>query len=217
MIKAAIFDLDGTIADTLDDITDGINGMLSEYSFPLLTRAEMLKNINYGAFELVRRSLPENYRDNSDFIKSALKVYEKYYAKCYDNKTYAYKGIPEALLKIANAEVKLAVLSNKQDLFVKNIINKLFPINLFEIVLGQERFPPKPSPEAPLYICGALGVSPLETAMIGDSHVDMLTAKASSLFPVGVTWGYRSRDVLIEYGAKELISSPSELTKIITL
>ena len=217
MIKAAIFDLDGTIADTLDDITDGINGMLCEYSFPILTRSDTLKNINYGAFELVKRSLPEKYRDNKDFIINALKVYEKYYAECYDNKTCVYQGIPQALKELSKAKIKLAILSNKQDLFVKNIISKLFPENLFDLVLGQGRFPPKPSSDAPLFICNELDSKPSETAFVGDSHVDMLTAKAASLHPVGVTWGYRSREVLIENGAEILISSPHELIKLLSI
>ncbi len=214
MIKAAIFDLDGTICDTLDDITDGLNAMLKEKALPSLTRDDTLKNINNGAFELVRRSLPAEYRENTDFVKECLKVYSDAYSKCYDNKTYPFDEITEVIKKLKECGLKLAVLSNKQDEFVKKIISKIFPDGLFDIVLGDGPFSPKPDPASALYICKELGVLPKECAMIGDSHVDMQTGVNSGLMPIGVTWGYRTRDVLIDNGAKMIIEKVSELLNI---
>ncbi len=214
MIKAAIFDLDGTICDTLDDIGDALNIMLSKKSFPNLARNDVLENINNGAYELVRRSIIEKHRDDRDFVTECLSLYSDAYSKCYDNKTYAFEGIIDVLKQIKSRGIHLAVLSNKQNAFVKRIIEKLFPAELFEIILGEGPFPAKPDPTSALYICRELGILPEECAMIGDSHVDMQTGVNAGFLPVGVTWGYRSRDVLIDNGAKIIIDKVEDLLKI---
>ncbi len=214
MIKALIFDLDGTIADTIDDIADGVNSMLKDYGFPILDRAQAIANINNGAFQLIKRSLPEKHRENKSFVRECLSVYEKYYEKCYNNRTYPYDGMVDVLCEISK-HIPIAVLSNKQDRFVKNIITKIFPDGVFTEVLGQGVFPPKPDPTAILYVCDKLRVKPDECALLGDSNVDMVTAKNSGVHPVGVTWGYRSREMLIEHGAELLIDEPREIIKLI--
>ncbi len=214
MIKLIIFDLDGTLADTLDDIGDAVNSMLSELSFPTLTRRDMLANINRGARELIRRSLPEGARNDEALIARALLLYERYYALCYCKRTYLYQGIRDALSALSEKGIPLAVLSNKQDEFVKTIISTLLPDIHFSCVMGQGRFPTKPSPDAVSYITSLVGATPDETAFVGDSHIDMLTAKNSGAHAVGVTWGYRSREVLTENGAELLIDKAAELLKI---
>ena len=217
MIKLIIFDLDGTLADTLDDIGDAVNMMLSDFSFPTLTRKEVTANINRGARELIRRSLPEEKREDSDLVTRALEIYESYYSKCYCNKTYLYEGIRESLKSLSESEVKLAVLSNKQDPFVKHIISELLPDIPFSFVLGQGQFPTKPSPDAVNYILSSLGVNASETAFVGDSHVDMITAKNTGTHAVGVTWGYRSPEVLKENGAEVFIDRAEDLKDIPSL
>lgn len=214
MIKLIIFDLDGTLADTLDDIGDAVNEMLTDYSFPNLTRADILANINRGARELIRLCLPESARKSEDFITEALNVYKGYYNQRYCNKTYLYPGIKEALSSLSESGVKLAVLSNKQDEAVRLIVEKLLPEIPFSCVLGQGRFPTKPSPDAVNYIMDVVGAAPDETAFVGDSNIDMLTAKNSGALAVGVTWGYRSREVLTESGAQHLIDKTEELVNI---
>ena len=214
MIKLIIFDLDGTLADTLDDIGDAVNEMLTDYSFPTLTRADILANINRGARELIRLCLPEKARESEDFITEALNVYKGYYNLRYCNKTSLYPGIREALSSLSESKVKLAVLSNKQDEAVKLIVAKLLPEIPFTCVLGQGQFPTKPSPDAVNYIMEVAGATPDETAFVGDSNIDMLTAKNSGTLAVGVTWGYRSREVLAESGAKHLIDKTEGLVDI---
>lgn len=214
MIKLIIFDLDGTLADTLDDIGDAVNEMLTEYSFPTLTRADILANINRGARELIRLCLPEKARESEDFITEALNVYKGYYNLRYCNKTALYPGIREALSSLSESKAKLAVLSNKQDEAVKLIVAKLLPEIPFTCVLGQGQFPTKPSPDAVNYIMEVAGATPDETAFVGDSNIDMLTAKNSGTLAVGVTWGYRSREVLAESGAQHLIDKTEELVNI---
>ncbi len=214
MIKLIIFDLDGTLADTLDDIGDAVNEMLTDYSFPTLTRRDILANINRGARELIRLCLPEKARSSEDFITEALNVYKSYYNLRYCNKTSLYPGIKEALSALNEGGIKLAVLSNKQDEAVKLIIARLLPEIPFSCVLGQGPFPTKPSPDAVNYIMNIAGASSEETAFVGDSHIDMFTAKNSGTLAVGVTWGYRSREVLTENGAQYLIDKTEDLVNI---
>jgi phosphoglycolate phosphatase len=214
MIKLIIFDLDGTLADTIDDIGSAVNSTLSELGFNPLSRKQIISNINYGAYELIKRSLPDEYSENAEFIKNALKIYEKHYALCYSEKTYLYSGIKEALSELSKKGVLLAVLSNKQDEFVKTIIKKLLPEISFAFVMGPGAFPPKPCPDSVNFIMQGCGAKPFETAFVGDSNIDMLTAVSSLSHAVGVTWGYRSREVLLENGASILIDTPENIKEI---
>lgn len=214
MKKAIVFDLDGTLADTIADITDGLNGMLTEYGLPTVTCEQTLQNINNGAMMLVRRSLPEDKRDD-EFVKQAKMTYEKYYSKCYNNKTSEYPGCTEALKSLNAQGISLSVLSNKQDEFVKKIIQRLFPDIKFDFVMGQsDCFPTKPDPAALNYILEKIGVRPDEAVFVGDSNIDMQTAINANVFPYGVSWGYRSEQILLENGAKVVVGLTSSLANI---
>ena len=149
-------------------------------------------------------------------LEKALALYEEEYSKCYAEKTYAYDGMNEALsLLKRETGVKLAVLSNKQDKFVKEIIKKLFPQDLFDVVSGLNKMPPKPDPTSILHIAKKLGVKPQNCFMVGDSDVDIRTAKNAGFTSIGVSWGYRDRSVLEETGADFVVSSPEELFQIL--
>ena len=202
MIKALIFDLDGTLADTIDDIGWAVNRMLEDYGFPMLRRADHLANINNGAFKLIQRSIPENYRVDEDFVRRCLRSYESYYSVHYDVETYAYNGVREALSALSRRGYLLSVLSNKQDAYVKNIVDKIFFDIPFVCAQGQTELPTKPDPTAPLLIAERMGLSPTEIAFVGDSQVDILTAKNAGMYPVGVSWGYRPAELLIAEGAR---------------
>lgn len=216
MIKAIILDLDGTLANTIDDITDGLNGMLTEYGFPNVTTTDTLNNINNGALELVRRSLPADHRDD-EFTKKAKKTYEKYYSDCYCNKTLEYPGISSAIKKLEASGVSLSVLSNKQDEFVKVIVKKLFKDVKFDFVIGQGSFTTKPDPTSVNYILSNINVQSEHAVIVGDSNVDMITAKNANIKAVGVSWGYRSKEILIENGAEIIIDTPDKLVEIINI
>ena len=214
MIKAIIFDLDGTLVDTIGDIGYAINEMLKLHGFPLHDRAGHLRHVNYGARELVRRSLPEEARQDEELISRCLAEYEELYGQRYMCDTVLYPGISAALAALKEAGYPLSVLSNKQENYVKDIVATLLPSHTFFRVGGQGEFPCKPDPAYALRIAEELGLRPDEVAFIGDSHVDMQTARRAGMHPVGVCWGYRDRETLLENGAELLCDTAAELVRV---
>lgn len=210
-MKLIIFDLDGTLADTLDDLLGALNGMLSELSFPLCTKEKLFTFVNNGIYRFIKFSLPEEQQENEALIQTAIQIYEKHYANCYADKTHPYDGLPATLHALSDAGFQLAVLSNKQDPFVKNIISKIYPQGLFCEVHGQDKLPAKPDPQSTLAIADSLGIRPADCIYCGDSDVDMLTAKNAGMLPLGVSWGYRSSDILYEAGAAYVAKDPTDL------
>lgn len=210
-----IFDLDGTLAYTIDDITTAVNGMLTRLGYKNRTKTEVLKFINNGARELVRRALPKNAQEAELIIDTALALYEEEYAKCYCEKTVPYDGIIEMLRALKKKGYKLAVLSNKQDKFVKNMIDKLFEKKLFTSVMGQGKLPPKPDPAAILATCKVAGAKINSCILIGDSDVDVKTAKNAGVKSIGVSWGYREVGILNAAGVDFIAESPSEIIDIV--
>lgn len=210
-----ILDLDGTLAYTLDDIQTAVNNMLTRLGYKTRTKTEVLKFINNGARELVRRSLPKNVQDAELIIDTAVSVYEEEYAKCYCDKTCVYDGMKEALSHLKKKGYKLAVISNKQDKFVKTIISKLFDKKLFSVVMGQGALPAKPDPSSTLLACKQMGVKPGNCIFVGDSDVDMKTAKNAEIKAIGVSWGYREVGILNTAGADYIAEAPEEMREII--
>lgn len=210
-IKAIIFDLDGTLADTVGDLWDAMNLMLAHYGYPGKTKEEIIKHINHGAYNFVKGCLPEDKQSDAEVI-AAKEIYSKYYAENYCNKTYAYDGMKELCAELKARGVKLAVLSNKQDAFAKIIIEKLFG-GIFEIVMGgqPENFPLKPDPASAIFIAGRFNAYPKECLYVGDSDVDMETSARAGMNAVGVNWGYRSEDILVQAGAAHILRSAEDL------
>ncbi len=213
--NAIIFDLDGTLAYTIDDIQIALNNMLTRLGYKVRTKAEVLKFINNGVRELVRRSLPQNVRDAELIVDTAVEVYEEEYAKCYCDQTRVYDGVEETLTSLKKKGYKLAVLSNKQDKFVKTIISKLFDKNMFSVVMGQDKLPTKPDPTLTLLACKQMGVKPSACIFVGDSDVDMKTASNAEIKSIGVSWGYREIGVLNAAGASYIAETPEEMQEII--
>jgi phosphoglycolate phosphatase len=216
MIKLIIFDLDGTLADTLDDICDAANEMLTDYSFPLMTRKDILAKINNGPRELIRLCLPEEARKSDAFIAEALSVYKTYYNRRYCNKTSLYSGIKDALSSLYESGVSLAVLSNKPESSVLPLIEKFFPENTFAIIKGQtDGVPRKPDPTALFDILKNLNAAPHECLYVGDTSTDMQTGKNAGVKTVGVLWGFREKEELIKTGADLLATTPKEILSFI--
>ena len=213
MIKLLIFDLDGTIADTKYSVCDAENITLAHFGKPLAAPADVERAMGNGALMLIRRLLPECDRENEDLVRTVYEFYDEAYDQtCID--AHFYDGMKEAMLELKRRGYKIAVLSNKQDRYVKKIMGHYFGNGELDFVQGQTALPTKPDPAVPLMIAGELGVSPSECAFIGDSDVDVMTAKNAHMVGVACAWGYRPESMLRELSPEHLIGSPKELLNI---
>jgi len=213
--KAILFDLDGTLLDTLDDLGNSVNRVLAEKGFPTHDLDRYRYFVGDGAMMLVTRALPEQKRNN-DTIQVCVDEFKKDYSQNWNVKTKLYDGIAEMLDELTAQKLKLAVLSNKPHRFTKQNVNELLPNWRFEIVLGQrDTVPCKPSPEGALEIAEHLKTKPENVLFLGDSAIDMQTAVAAGMFPVGALWGFRSMKELQDAGAKALIERPSEILSLL--
>lgn len=210
--KAIIFDLDGTLLDTLEDIAGSMNTVLNRFGFPGHPAEDYKMFIGEGMELLAGRALPETRRD-PEFIKQCAKLVKDSYAvRCYE-KTEPYDGITEVLGQCEKNNLKKAVLSNKPHEFTLDMVHHYFGNELFDIVMGLGAFPAKPDPSSALHIASLLDIPPREFIYVGDSGVDMKTAKASGMYAVGVLWGFRKETELLENGADTLVRTPAELSE----
>lgn len=213
--RAVIFDFDGTVADTIPAIREGVNLAMEKYGFPTHTDAEVITFINNGPRMLIRRALPEEHRQNEDLIQSVLEDYNSFYRTVYLHTDRTYDGIGELLKELRAEGYCIGVLSNKQDFLVGPLCEQLIP-GLYDAALGSiPDHPAKPDPYMTNRIAEMLGVLTENCILIGDSDVDVHTAKNADMGHIGVTWGYRDAACLREAGATTLADTPEELlTKI---
>lgn len=216
MIKGVIFDLDGTLAYTLEDLRTGMNLMCEEMGYPLRSTQDILDAVNCGSLEFVRKSLPVEVQGDEELVKKCHKSYSGHYTDHYLDKTVLYDGIENTVAKMKAMGLKLAVLSNKGDEHTVKLTKKLFGDDVFDHIQGyMPEFPTKPDPTSALYITEKFGLTPHEILYVGDSNVDMETARNAGFFACGCTWGYRSTDILIQSGAAALVNRASELLALI--
>lgn len=213
-VRALIFDLDGTLADTIGAILDGINEAMKKNGYPCKTYDNVKRAIGNGARLLIQRCMPEPQASDGRQISRVLDDYERAYDHTYLHTNECYPGIVETVKELYRRGYRLAVLSNKQHRYTCALIEQLFPDGEFEVVMGQTDLPTKPNPTVPHLIAHQLCVRPEECAMIGDSDVDIVTAKNAGMTSVGCVWGYRGRAVLRACGADHVIEQPSELLSI---
>ncbi len=212
--RAVIFDLDGTLADTLADIADTMNRTLAVYGYPVHEYDAYRFYVGNGLKNLVTRSLPKTAR-TEDVIKACHDRMVADYELNYINKTRLYAGIPELLDALSQQKIKLAVLSNKADPITQKICTVLLKNWKFEIIMGAcDRFPRKPNPKSALFVADKMGVLPENIYYLGDSNVDMQTANAAGFFAVGVAWGFRPKEELVESGARRIIDYPTDLLSL---
>ena len=213
--KAIIFDLDGTLLDTLDDLADANNQALSELGFPTHPVEDYKYHIGNGVRLLLERTLPENARDDAT-VEKGMAMMKQAYEKCWDNKTRPYAGVPELLDELARRGVRMAILSNKPHAYTRMIVDKLLANWQFEEVWGvSDTVPPKPDISGALSLAEKMGVTPANFLYLGDTGTDMETATAAGMFAIGVLWGFRTADELNRNGAKVLLSQPAELLALL--
>lgn len=206
-----VFDLDGTILDTLTDLTNSVNFVLSKYGESPLSAREVADRTGNGVRVLVQKSLPADV-DSETFKKAFADFSAHYMQHCADN-TRAYDGIKDVLQKIREQGAKCAVVSNKTDGAVQLLAKKHFD-GLFDFVTGQkDGVRPKPYPDAVELVLDALGVCKSDALYIGDSEVDVATAKNVGMDCLCVDWGFRDENRLKKSGAERIISDPQDILK----
>lgn len=215
MYKAVVFDLDGTLLDSIDDLADSMNMVLEKYDYATHDVGKYKTFIGDGVYKLVCRALPkEDYQE--EFILDCQKAMKEIYGSRWNIKSKPYPGILELLKMLNEKGMKLAILSNKPHEFIQEIIKFFFADYTFDYVAGQRPdVPTKPDPTAALKIAEIIGVKPQECLYVGDTNTDMQTANNADMFAVGVQWGFRDKDELLEHGAQVVIEEPLELISLL--
>ncbi len=215
MIKLAIFDLDGTLLDTIGDLAASCDAVMLQNGLPQHTADEYRQMVGRGILRLVEAAIPEPLR-TPEYVEKVRQDFVAYYLDHIDLYTRPYTGISELLKALVERGVKIAVASNKFQVGTERLIRSFFPDIEFVAVLGQRvGVPLKPDPQIDLEIIAAAGVEPSETLHIGDSGVDMQTAHAAGVRAVGVTWGFRSREELEESGADVIVDNAEQILNLI--
>ncbi|CAD0001581.1 HAD family hydrolase [Flavobacterium salmonis] len=212
--KGIIFDLDGTLVNSLEDISDAMNSVLTSLNYPTHTYDTYQYFIGSGLRNLVSKALPAS-NNSDDQIEICFASMVNEYREVCTLKTKPYEGIVELLDNLALQNIKMAVFSNKADELTKKIASEIFP-NHFDAAVGlSTEALKKPNPFEAVEISKKWNLKPEEILFVGDSDIDMQTAVNANMFPVGVTWGYRTQEELKNSGAKLVINSASELIDIL--
>jgi len=209
--SAVVFDLDGTLLDTLADIADAANRVLVKHGLPAHELDAYRLFVGEGVRVLFERALPAD-ACTAERVAAYAEDFRGAYAECWNVQTRPYEGIVDLLDALVSRHVRLAVLSNKPDNFTKACVREYFPDLPFEAVLGQrEGVPRKPDPAGAVEIAEAMGLAPTQFLYAGDTAVDMQTALTAGMFPLGVLWGFRPLSELQAGGAQAVIARPAEL------
>ena len=212
---AVLFDLDGTLLDTLEDLADSVNAVLRRMGCPEHPVEAYKYFIGQGFSVLAGRSLPPGER-NPARIGECVAGAKAEYARRWTRRTHPYPEVPGLLDELSRRGVRLAILSNKPHEFTRDMVRHFLPGWRFDEVLGgREGVPAKPDPTAALGICARLAIPPARFAYVGDSGTDMQTARRAGMYAVGVLWGFRGREELLADGAQVLIETPAGLLPLL--
>lgn len=214
MKKLVIFDLDGTILNTLDDLADSTNYALVTSGFPARTTDEVRRFVGNGIGKLIERAVPEGTAP--EVVSSVLEVFKEYYGAHCEDRTCAYEGIMELLVQLRERGIRTAVVSNKADFAVQKLCEKYFK-DVFDVQVGErEGIPRKPAPDSVENILAELGISREDAVYVGDSDVDIMTACNARMDAILVDWGFRGRKFLLEHGAECVVDKPCEILEEVT-
>lgn len=214
-MRAALFDLDGTLMDSTADIAWAANTLLQRHHYPVHPLERFNQFIGDGVINLVKRMLPEEAR-RDEIITPLVAEYKALYADHWAVESYVYQGIPEMLAALLAQNLKLSVLSNKPHEFTLQCVKHFLPETPFDIIMGSGGgFPNKPDPAAALDIARRMNIPPHEFLYLGDTDTDMQTATRAGMFPVGVLWGLRTRSELEANGAKAIAAHPREVPALL--
>jgi phosphoglycolate phosphatase len=213
--SAILFDLDGTLLDTLVDIAHAANQVLIDQGYSAHPLDDYRYFVGEGVRILFRRALPESAR-TEDVVEACSAAFRDTYSRLWNVHTRPYAGVKELLAALRNFDLSQAVLSNKPDLFTKRCVAAHFPKDTFQVVLGQrEGVPQKPDPAGAREIAEQLSIPADRFLFLGDTAVDMQTARSAGMVPVGALWGFRPREELEAGGAERLIRQPADLLDLL--
>lgn len=215
MIKAVLFDLDGTLVNSLVDLASSANFALEALGYPTHETEKYKYFVGDGMPKLIERVLPENER-TAEIHKRCLDIFMTHYGQHYVDKTYVYEGIMDLLETLKKKGLKLAVVSNKSQEPAVTVVNKLFGSGVFDIVCGKQKgYPAKPDPALTLKVINDLGVTPDECVLIGDSGMDAAAAVNAGCVGIGVLWGFRTEKELRDNGDKYIVDSPHKILEVL--
>ena len=211
--KLVLFDLDGTLLDTLDDLSEAVNHAMRCHGFPGHSRGEYMKMVGHGVRNLVKQALPEGQQEDDSLVDAALAAFKAFYTAHIDIHTHPYPGMQEVVNRLHEAGVRIAVASNKFQEGTEYLIRKFFPGIPFAAVLGNRPgFPLKPDPEIVGEVLRRAGVGPEDTVLVGDSPTDMKTAANGGIAAIAVTWGYRP---MKGFPGVTSVDTPEELMRLL--
>jgi len=216
MIKACIFDLDGTIINTVESLRYSVSKALEEFGYEGITEEQTKRFVGNGGRKLIQRAMEAHGVYDQKDIDKVLAVYRTVFGENCTRGNAAYEGMEYTLTKLKEQGIKLAVISNKAQDRVQDCIKKVYGTQMFDLAYGERPgVPLKPDPRAIIAIIDELGLKPEECLFIGDGDTDMEAGRAAGCTVVGVTWGFRTRDVLAQYKPDYLIDSALDLLDIV--
>lgn len=214
--KGVIFDLDGTLINTLADLAGSVNEALEKMGYPVWKTEDYRLKVGRGFRNLMENSVPETVREDDVVIDQMLQYFVAAYDRKYMEKSRPYEGIEAMLSELVKGGVQIAVNSNKRTDYTEKLIAKLFPETPFVGVFGERKgVPKKPDPASALELCSMMGLKPEQVLYVGDSSTDIKTGKNAGMDTIGVVWGFRGYEELYENGASYIVQTAEDILRIV--